>query len=54
MVFYSKEANCIPVGEFLPFGTATGDVVLNGTFAELFRLNPLFPLLGEEKTSLMV
>ena len=53
MVFCSIEANCIPVGEFFSFGTAAGDVVLSGDSVQLF-LNPLFPILEEEKTSLIV
>ena len=53
LVFYSIEVNCIPVEEFLPFGTAAGDVVLSGAFRQLL-LNPQFPILGEEKTSLIV
>ena len=54
LVFYSIEANCIPVGEFFSFGTAAGDVVRSEDSIQQLFLNPLFPILGAEKTSLIV
>ena len=52
LVFYSIEANCIPVEEFFPFGAAAGDVELD--YSSLLSLSPPFPLLGELRTSLRV